>query len=40
MRNILIALGVLLALSEGAMADARLSTLLRSQSSLSPEYRA
>ena len=40
MRKILIALGVLLAMSEGAMADARLSTLLRSQSSLSPEYRA
>jgi soluble lytic murein transglycosylase-like protein len=40
MRKILIALGVLLAMGEGAMADARLSTLLRSQSSLSPEYRA
>ena len=39
MRKILIALGVLLAVSEGAMADARLSSLLRSQSSLSPEYR-
>ena len=40
MRNILIALGVLLAVGDGALADARLSTLLRSQSSLSPEYRA
>ncbi len=40
MRKILIALGVLLAIGEGALADARLSTLLRSQSSLSPEYRA
>jgi soluble lytic murein transglycosylase-like protein len=39
MRNLLIALGVLLAIGEGALADARLSTLLRSQSSLSPEYR-
>ena len=39
MRKLLIALGVLLAVGDGAMADARLSSLLRSQSSLSPEYR-
>ena len=39
MRNILIALGVLLTISDGALADARLSSLLRSQSSLSPQYR-
>ncbi len=39
MRNLLIALGLLLAASEAAAADARLSSLLRSQSSLSPQYR-
>jgi soluble lytic murein transglycosylase-like protein len=39
MRNILIAIGFVLMSSGGAMADARLSTLLRSQSSLSPQYR-
>lgn len=43
MRSILISLGVLLTLGSGAseaMAEQRLSTLLRSQSSFSPEYRA
>ncbi|PZQ49253.1 MAG: lytic transglycosylase [Rhodovulum sulfidophilum] len=39
MRKTLIALGVGLALGGPAMADASLSALLRSQSSLSPEYR-
>jgi soluble lytic murein transglycosylase-like protein len=40
MRSILISLGLVLALGSAATADQRLSTLLRSQSSLSPEYRA
>lgn len=40
MRGILIALGVSLAVSSAAMADTKLSTLLRSQSSLSSEYRS
>jgi soluble lytic murein transglycosylase-like protein len=39
MRTILISLGLGLALGSAAVADQRLSTLLRSQSSLSPEYR-
>lgn len=39
MRKTLIALGVGLALGGPAVADASLSALLRSQSSLSPEYR-
>ena len=39
MRRILISLGLVLACSTGASAEQRLSTLLRSQSSLSPEYR-
>ena len=39
MRSILISLGFVLALNGGALAEQRLSTLLRSQSSLSPEYR-
>ena len=39
MRAILISLGLALALGSAAVADAKLSTLLRSQSSLSPEYR-
>jgi soluble lytic murein transglycosylase-like protein len=39
MRSILISLGIALALAGPAVADARLSALLRSQSSLSPEYR-
>ena len=39
MRSILISLGLVLALSDGAVAEQRLSALLRSQSSLSPEYR-
>jgi soluble lytic murein transglycosylase-like protein len=40
MRTILISLGILLALGGGAaLAEQRLSALLRSQSSLSPEYR-
>jgi soluble lytic murein transglycosylase-like protein len=39
MRSILISLGLVLALGGAATADQRLSTLLRSQSSLSPEYR-
>lgn len=40
MRGILIALGVSLTVSSAAMADTKLSTLLRSQSSLSSEYRS
>jgi soluble lytic murein transglycosylase-like protein len=40
MRLILISLGLGLALGSAAVADPRLSTLLRSQSSLSPEYKA
>jgi soluble lytic murein transglycosylase-like protein len=40
MRSILISLGLGLALGSAAMADQRLSTLLRSQSSLSPDYKA
>lgn len=40
MWSFLIALGLALSLGSVAMADARLSTLLRSQSSLSAEYRA
>jgi hypothetical protein len=40
MRRFLIALGVSLTLGGSAIADAQLSTLLRSQSNLSPEYRA
>lgn len=40
MRSILISLGLVLALGGAATAEQRLSTLLRSQSSLSPEYRA
>jgi soluble lytic murein transglycosylase-like protein len=39
MRRILVSLGLVLAFSTGATAEQRLSTLLRSQSSLSPEYR-
>lgn len=39
MRGILIALGALLTMSSAAVADAKLSTLLRSQSNLSSEYR-
>ena len=39
MRSILIPLSLALALGGPALADAKLSTLLRSQSSLSPEYR-
>jgi Transglycosylase SLT domain len=39
MRGILISLGLGLALGSAAHADVKLSTLLRSQSSLSPEYR-
>jgi hypothetical protein len=40
MRSILISLGLVLALGGAAAAEQRLSTLLRSQSSLSPEYRS
>ncbi|MFO1209266.1 MAG: lytic transglycosylase domain-containing protein [Amaricoccus sp.] len=40
MRAILITLGLALAMGAQASADTKLSTLLRSQSSLSPEYRA
>ena len=40
MRRFLIAFGISLTLCGGAMADAKLSTLLRSQSTLSPDYRA
>lgn len=40
MRTILISLGLGLALGSAAVADERLSAVLRSQSSLSPEYRA
>ena len=40
MRRFLIAFGISLTLGGGAMADAKLSTLLRSQSTLSPDYRA
>ena len=39
MRRILISLGLVLAFGGSATADQRLSTLLRSQSSLSPTYR-
>jgi hypothetical protein len=39
MRSILISLGLVLALGGAASAEQRLSSLLRSQSSLSPEYR-
>jgi soluble lytic murein transglycosylase-like protein len=39
MRSILISLSLALALGGPAFADAKLSALLRSQSSLSPEYR-
>ena len=39
MRSILVSLSLALALAGPAVADARLSTLLRSQSSLSPQYR-
>lgn len=39
MRKILILLGLGLTLGSAAAAEQRLSTLLRSQSSLSPEYR-
>lgn len=40
MRKVLIALAVFMTVGQGASAEARLSSLLRSQSSLSPEYRA
>jgi soluble lytic murein transglycosylase-like protein len=42
MRGIIVTLGLALAVATGgsAFADARLSSLLRSQSSLSPEYRS
>ena len=40
MRTILISLGLGLALASAAVAEQRLSTLLRSQSGLSPEYKA
>lgn len=40
MRKVLIALAVFVTVGQGASAEARLSSLLRSQSSLSPEYRA
>ena len=40
MRTILISLGLGLALASAAVAEQRLSTLLRSQSGLSPEYQA
>ena len=39
MRSILVALGVSLTVGGAAFADANLSTLLRRQSSLSPQYR-
>ena len=39
MRSFLISLGLVLACSGFAVAEQRLSTLLRSQASLSPEYR-
>jgi soluble lytic murein transglycosylase-like protein len=39
MRSILISLGLVLTLGGPAMADAKLSSILRGQSSLSPEYR-
>jgi len=39
MRSILISLGLVLTLSGPSIAEQRLSTLLRSQSNLSPEYR-
>ncbi len=40
MRSILIALGCVLALGGPALAEARLSRLLSSQSNLTPEYRS
>ena len=40
MRSILISLGLVLAFSGIAMAEPKLSSILRGQSSLSPEYRA
>ena len=40
MRSILITLGLVLALGGAASAEQRLSSLLRSQSNLSPEYRS
>ena len=40
MRGILITLGALLTMSSAAMADVKLSSLLRSQSSLSTDYRS
>jgi soluble lytic murein transglycosylase-like protein len=40
MRSILISLGLVLTLGGAAMADAKLSSILRGQSSLSPEYRS
>ena len=40
MRGILIALGALLTMNSAAMADVKLSSLLRSQSSLSSDYRS
>lgn len=39
MRSLLIAVGLSLTMAGGVMADTKLSTLLRRQSSLSPQYR-